>query len=109
MVGLLPPKVTEKFLGRIEVRETFTVPKIGTIAGSYVTEGAVRRGGSCRLLRDGVQIYEGKVGSLKRFKDDAREVKTGFECGIGVENYNDIKVGDVIETYELEEKPATLE
>ena len=109
MVGLLPPKVTEKFLGRVEVREVFTIPKIGTIAGSYVSEGAVRRGSPCRLLRDGVQIYEGKVGSLRRFKDDTREVTNGFECGVGVENYNDIKVGDVIETYLLEEKPATLE
>jgi translation initiation factor IF-2 len=109
MVGLLPPTISESFQGRAEVRETFTVPKIGTIAGSYITEGNIRRGGSCRLLRDGVQIYEGKVGSLKRFKDDAREVNTGFECGIGIEGYGDVKVGDVIETYSLEEKPATLE
>ncbi len=109
MVGLLPPKVVEEFQGRIEVRETFTIPKAGLIAGSYVTEGTVRRGGPCRLMRDGVQIYEGRVGSLKRFKDDVREVASGFECGVGIEGYNDIKVGDVIETYVLEEKPATLE
>jgi translation initiation factor IF-2 len=109
MVGLLPPSVSEIFLGRAEVRQTFTVPKVGTIAGCYVVEGLVRRNGRCRLLRDGVQIYEGKVGSLKRFKDDVREVATGFECGIGIEGYNDIKVGDVIEAYALEEKPATLE
>ena len=109
MVGLLPPKVTEEFLGRVEVRETYTIPKVVTIAGSYVTEGVVRRGGACRLLRDGVQIYEGKIGSLKRFKDDAREVASGFECGIGIDGYNDIKVGDFIETYVLEEKPATLD
>jgi len=82
---------------------------VGTIAGSYVTEGVIRRGGTCRLLRDGVQIYEGKIGSLKRFKDDAREVATGFECGIGIDGYNDIKVGDVIETYVLKETPATLD
>jgi len=69
----------------------------------------VRRGGPCRLLRDGVQIYEGKVGSLKRFKDDVREVATGFECGIGIEGYNDIKVGDTIELFSVEEQPATLE
>ena len=69
----------------------------------------MRRGSSCRLLRDGVQIYEGRVGSLKRFKDDVREVNSGFECGIGIEGYNDVKVGDVVETYVLEEKPATLE
>jgi translation initiation factor IF-2 len=109
MAGLLPPTVSEAFQGRAEVRETFTVPKVGTIAGCYVVEGNVRRGASCRLLRDGVQIYEGRVGSLKRFKDDVREVATGFECGIGIEGYNDVKIGDVIETYVLEEKPATLE
>jgi translation initiation factor IF-2 len=109
MEGLLPPTVSEKFLGRAEVRETFSVPRVGTIAGSYVVEGAVRRGGRCRLLRDGVQVYEGKVGSLKRFKDDVREVNSGFECGIGIEGYNDVKIGDVIETYALEEQAATLE
>ena len=109
MAGLLPPTISEKFEGRAEVRDTFSVPRIGTIAGCYVSEGKVRRGSSCRLLRDGVQIYEGRVGSLKRFKDDVREVNSGFECGLGIEGYNDVKVGDVIETYVLEEKPATLE
>jgi translation initiation factor IF-2 len=100
--------VSEKFLGRAEVRQTFTVPKVGTIAGCYVTEGDIRRNASCRLVRDGVQIYEGKLSSLKRFKDDVREVATGFECGIGIENYNDVKVGDQIEVFVLEEKPPTL-
>jgi translation initiation factor IF-2 len=109
MAGLLPPTVTEKMGGRAEVRELFTVPKVGKIAGSMVADGAIRRGATCRLIRDGVQIYEGKIGSLRRFKDDAREVNSGFECGIGIEGYNDIKVGDVIETFTLEEKPATLE
>ncbi len=109
MAGLLPPTVSESFLGRAEVRRTFAVPRVGTIAGSYVAEGQIRRGGPCRLLRDGVLIHEGKVGSLKRFKDDAREVATGFECGIGIDGYNDVKVGDVIETYVLEEQAATLE
>jgi translation initiation factor IF-2 len=108
MVGLLPPTISEKFVGRAEVRDTFTVPKVGTIAGCYVHEGIVRRGGPCRLLRDGVQIYEGKVSSLKRFKDDVREVATGFECGIGIEGYNDVKVGDTIELFAVEEQPATL-
>jgi translation initiation factor IF-2 len=108
MVGLLPPTVSEAFLGRAEVRETFNVPRVGTIAGCYVTEGNVRRNASCRLLRDGVQVYEGKIGSLKRFKDDTREVASGFECGIGIEGYNDIKIGDVIEAFVLEEKPAAL-
>ena len=109
MAGLLPPTVTEKMGGRAEVRELFTVPKVGKIAGSMVADGTVRRGAACRLIRDGVQIYEGKIGSLRRFKDDAREVNSGFECGIGIEGYNDIKVGDVIETFTIEEKPATLE
>ncbi|MEE8165006.1 MAG: translation initiation factor IF-2 [Myxococcota bacterium] len=109
MAGLLPPTITETMGGRAEVREVFTVPKMGKIAGSMVAEGTIRRGAVCRLIRDGVQIYEGKVGSLKRFKDDVREVNSGFECGIGIEGYNDIKVGDVIETFTLEEKPATLE
>ena len=109
MVGLLPPTVSEKFLGRAEVRRTFSVPRVGTIAGSYVTEGDIRRNARCRLLRDGVHIYEGKVGSLKRFKDDVREVASGFECGIGIDGYNDVKDGDVIEAFVLEEKPASLE
>jgi translation initiation factor IF-2 len=109
MAGLLPPTVTETLGGRAEVRELFTVPKVGKIAGSMIADGTIRRGAICRLIRDGVQIYEGKVGSLRRFKDDAREVNSGFECGIGIDGYNDIKVGDVIETFTLEEKPATLE
>ena len=109
MVGLLPPTLSEAFLGRAEVRDTFNVPKIGTIAGCFVSEGEIRRNSKVRLLRDGVQLYEGKVGSLRRFKDDVREVKTGFECGIGIEAYNDLKVGDVIEAFVIEEKPATLE
>jgi translation initiation factor IF-2 len=108
MAGLLPPTVKETFLGRAEVRQTFSIPRIGTIAGSYVAEGLVRRNAQCRLVRDGVQIYEGRIGSLKRFKDDAREVQTGFECGIGIEGYSDVKVGDMIETYVLEERPAEL-
>ena len=109
MAGLLPPTVTEILGGRAEVREVFTVPKVGRIAGSMVGEGSIRRGAICRLIRDGVQIYDGRIGSLRRFKDDAREVNSGFECGIGIDGYNDIKIGDVIETFTLEEKPATLE
>jgi translation initiation factor IF-2 len=108
MAGLLPPTIKEVMLGRAEVRQPFTIPKVGTIAGSQVTEGLIRRNAKARLVRDGVQIYEGKVGSLRRFKDDAREVQNGFECGIGIEGYNDIKIGDVIEVYELEEHAAEL-
>ncbi len=108
MAGLLPPTRTEVVLGNAEVRETFTIPKVGTIAGSYVTDGLMRRNAQCRLVRDGVQVFEGQFASLKRFKDDTREVQTGFECGIGIESFNDIKVGDVIEAYEIEEKAAEL-
>jgi len=108
MAGLLPPIVSENLLGRAEIRETFTIPKIGTIAGSYILEGKVVRHSHCRVVRDGVQVYTGTVGSLRRFKDDVKEVINGMECGIGVATYNDVKVGDIIEAYELEEKPATL-
>jgi translation initiation factor IF-2 len=108
MAGLLPPVVSENMLGRAEIRETFTIPKLGTIAGSYILEGKVVRHSHCRVVRDGVQLYTGTVGSLRRFKDDVKEVINGMECGIGVATYNDIKVGDIIEAYELQEKPATL-
>ncbi|MFP8877185.1 MAG: translation initiation factor IF-2, partial [Myxococcota bacterium] len=108
MEGLLPPTLREQVLGQAEVRETFLVPRIGTIAGSYVTEGNVQRNSDCRLVRDGVQVYTGRVGSLKRFKDDVREVATGFECGIGIDGYNDVKIGDVIEFFSIEEERATL-
>ncbi|MCC6137076.1 MAG: translation initiation factor IF-2 [Bdellovibrionaceae bacterium] len=97
--GLLAPIVREKVLGRVQVRETFSVPKIGTIAGCFVTDGLINRNSMLRLLRDGKVVYQGKISSLKRFKDDAKEVQTGFECGISIENYNDIKVGDEIEAF----------
>jgi len=108
MAGLLPPKLEERVLGRVEVRKTFTVPRVGTIAGSYVTEGLIRRNARARLIRDGVQIWDGAIGSLKRFKDDTREVQNGFECGVGLDGFNDVKVGDIIEPYEIEETPASL-
>jgi translation initiation factor IF-2 len=106
--GLLAPTVVEKALGRAEVRNTFVVPKMGTIAGCLVTDGKLVRNGQLRLVRDGKIIYEGKVSSLKRFKDDAREVAAGFECGVGIENFNDIKVGDVIESFVKEEQVREL-
>jgi translation initiation factor IF-2 len=102
MVGMLDLQVKETYQGTAEVRDTFKVPKVGTVAGCYVTEGKVTRNTQARLLRDNVVIYEGKVASLKRFKDDASEVRAGFECGIGLENFNDIKVSDVIEAYVIE-------
>lgn len=108
MAGLLPPVVTENMLGRAEILETFTIPKIGTIAGSRVLEGKVIRHSHCRLVRDGKIMYTGTVGSLRRFKDNVKEVINGMECGIGVATYNDVKVGDIIEAYELNERPATL-
>jgi translation initiation factor IF-2 len=99
----------ERTLGRAEVREVFQVPKVGNIAGCYVSEGKIERGGLLRLLRDGVVCYEGKNSSLRRFKDDVKEVQSGFECGIGIENYNDIKAGDIIECYYLEEIKPEME
>ena len=108
MAGLLPPTITEVTLGRAEVRQSFSIPRLGTIAGSYVTEGSIKRKAHCRLIRDGIQIYQGTIGSLRRFKDDASEVRTGFECGIGIEGYNDVKEGDVIEAFELKEEVAKL-
>jgi translation initiation factor IF-2 len=109
MAGLLAPIKQEARLGRVEVRETFMVPKIGAIAGSYVVEGVVKRGANVRLVRDSRVIHEGKMSSLRRFKDDVREVQAGYECGIGIENYNDVKVGDIFEVYEIKEIAATLE
>lgn len=103
MAGLLTPDVVEKVMGRAEVRNTFSVPKIGVIAGCFVNDGKISRTNFVRLVRDGKIVYEGKIGSLKRFKDDAKEVAQGFECGIGIENFNDVKVGDVIEAFVKEE------
>jgi translation initiation factor IF-2 len=103
MEGLLAPKLVEKDIGKAEVRQTFRVSKAGTIAGCMVIDGLIRRGCSVRLQREGELVWEGKLSSLKRFKDDAREVKEGFECGLSLEGFNDIKVGDIIEAYEIEE------
>ena len=108
MEGLLEPTFKENALGRVEVRETFHVSKIGTIAGCYVVDGKVLRNAKARLVRDSVVVWEGELSSLKRFKDDAKEVQSGYECGIGLVNYNDIKVGDVIEAYEMQEVKTTL-
>ncbi|GIV59123.1 MAG: hypothetical protein KatS3mg043_0212 [Rhodothermaceae bacterium] len=107
--GMLSPEKSERITGVVEVRETFKVPKVGTVAGGYVTEGKIRRNDRIRLIRDGVVIYEGALSSLKRFKDDVREVASGYECGIAIENYNDIKVGDQIEAFEIVETKRKLE
>ncbi len=107
--GLLEPTLKEKILGRAEVRQTFQVSRIGTIAGCYVIDGAVSRASDgIRIIRDNIVIYEGKLSSLKRFKDDVREVQTGYECGITIENYNDMKIGDIIENYVIEKVAAKL-
>lgn len=103
MVGMMASKFEERVLGTAEVREVFQIPKVGNIAGCYVTDGRIERGQSLRLLRDGVIVFEGKNSSLRRFKDDVKEVQAGYECGIGIENFNDIKPGDTIQCYYLEE------
>jgi len=108
MAGMLAPIIKEQYLGQAEVLQTFTVPKVGTVAGCMVVDGKLMRNAKVRLLRNGVVIYTGKLSSLKRFKDDVKEVQKGFECGVGLENYNDIKVGDVIEAFEEVEEKAKL-
>jgi translation initiation factor IF-2 len=107
--GLLKPEEKETVLGEAEVLQLFKVSKVGTIAGCRVTHGVITRGARVRVIRDGVPVYTGEMSSLKRFKDDAREVREGQECGIGVENFNDLKVGDRIEAYRMEEVKRTLE
>ena len=108
MSGMLDPTYKETFIGNAEIREVFRITKVGNVAGCYVTEGAVRRGNKVRLLRDGVVVHEGTLKTLKRFKDEVREVGTGFECGMAFENYDDIKVGDTIECFEVETVRPTL-
>jgi translation initiation factor IF-2 len=100
MEGMLDPEEVEESMGRAEIRQTFRASKIGVIAGSYVTEGLIRRGAKARLVRDGTVVYDGEIESLRRFQDDAREVQTGFECGIVLRNFQDVKEGDVVEAYE---------
>jgi translation initiation factor IF-2 len=97
--GLLGPSVTEEVQGTAEIRQTFKVPKIGTVAGCFVSEGKIARSHSIRLLRDGVIVWEGRLGSLRRFKDDVREVEKGYECGMNLDGFNDIKAGDVLEAF----------
>jgi translation initiation factor IF-2 len=107
LVGRLSPEEVERLLGSAQVRETFRAPRFGLIAGSYVTEGEIQRGARVRLVRDGIVVYDGTIGSLRRFKDDVRSVATGFECGIGLDNFRDIKEGDVLESYEVREVART--
>ncbi len=108
MEGMLSPEIREEIVGTLEILETFRINKVGTIAGCMVREGKIRRSSKVRLIRDGIVIYSGELGSLKRFKDDAREVVSGLECGLNIENFNDIKVGDMVEAYEETEMKKTL-
>ena len=105
---MLTPEKKESMLGLVEVREVFRISKVGTVAGCYVLEGLVTRGARVRLLRDNVVIHDGELDSLKRFKDDVREVKAGFECGLSVKNFNDLEKGDQLEVYEIVEVSRTL-
>jgi translation initiation factor IF-2 len=109
MEGLLTPDIVENELGKAEVRETFSVPKQGTVAGVAVTGGIIRRNGRVRLYRENVLVWTGMVGSLRRFKDDVKEVKDGYECGVGLDGYNDIKVGDLLEFFEDVEVAKTID
>ena len=106
--GMLTPEQKENRLGMVEVREVFRISKVGTVAGCYVLDGLVRRGSQMRLLRDNVVIHDGELDSLKRFKDDVREVKAGFECGLSLKNFNDIEPKDQLEVFEVVEVSRTL-
>jgi translation initiation factor IF-2 len=108
MEGMLAPEFKEEILGTAEIRETFKISKIGTIAGCFVTEGKILRNANVRVIRDGIVIYTGELGSLKRFKDDVKEVKNGYECGLNIDKFNDIKVGDLVEAYHEVEVEAKL-
>ncbi len=108
MEGMLTPEIKEDIIGTLEILEVFKITKVGTIAGCMVREGKIRRDSKVRLIRDGIVVYGGELGSLKRFKDDAREVVSGLECGLNIENFNDIKVGDMVEAYEETELKKTL-
>ena len=108
MEGMLAPEVEEVIVGNAEVREVFKISKVGTVAGCMVTDGYIKRSNPVRLIRDGIVIYAGKLSSLKRFKDDVSEVKSGFDCGMSIDGVNDMKVGDVMESYEQRETKRTL-
>ena len=109
MEGLLSAKIEENIVGTAEIRETFKISKIGTIAGCFVTEGKILRSSKVRVLREGIVVYTGLLGSLKRFKDDVKEVSKDYECGLNIDKFNDIKVGDVVEAYEDVEVKQTLD
>ena len=105
---MLAPDVEEVITGNVEIREVFKISKVGSVAGCMVTDGIIKKSNNIRLVRDGIVIYSGELGALKRFKDDVNEVKSGYECGISIKNYNDLKIGDVIEAYEERETARKL-
>jgi translation initiation factor IF-2 len=108
MEGMLAPKVEEVIVGNVEIREVFKISKVGNVAGCYVTDGYIKRNNGMRVIRDGIVIYTGELEALKRFKDDVSEVKFGYECGLKVRNFNDIQVGDTIESFEEKETKRSL-
>jgi translation initiation factor IF-2 len=105
---MLAPKVEEIIVGTLEVRDVFKITKVGTVAGSYVTEGTIKRNSKIRVVRDGIVVHTGEIDALKRFKDDVSEVKYGYECGLSIKNFNDIQVGDTVEAFEQKETKRTL-
>jgi translation initiation factor IF-2 len=109
MEGMLSAKIEERITGNAEVRDTFKITKVGTIAGCFVTDGKINRNSKVRLIRDGIVAYTGSLGSLKRFKDDVKEVAKGYECGLNIDKFNDIKTGDIVEAFEEVEVKQTLE
>jgi translation initiation factor IF-2 len=108
MEGMLRPEIKEEITANVEIREVFKITKVGSVAGCMVKDGKIKRGNRIRLIRDGIVIYTGELGSLKRFKDDVKEVAQGYECGLNVHNFNDIKVGDIVEAFEEIEVKQTL-
>jgi translation initiation factor IF-2 len=108
MEGMLSPEIKEEIVATIEVREVFKIGKVGTIAGCFVREGKINRNTKVRVIRDGIVVFTGDLGSLKRFKDDVKEVTSGYECGLNIDNFNDIQVGDVIEGYQTVSVKKTL-
>jgi translation initiation factor IF-2 len=108
MEGMLSAKIEEKVVGTAEIRETFKITKVGTIAGCFVQDGKINRNNKVRIIRDGIVVYTGNLGSLKRFKDDVKDVTKGYECGLNIDKFNDIQVGDIIEAFEEVEVKQTL-
>ena len=109
MEGMLEPKFVDKIVANVEIRETFKISKVGTIAGCFVIDGKIKRNNSIRIIREGIVVYTGELDSLKRFKDDVKEVTKGMECGLKIKNFNDIKVGDIVEAFEQVEVKRTLD